>query len=136
MKTFFFIWSSPNFGPKTGLNLTEDFFFFWSSPKFGQENGLGFGLENFHSGSLFSNFLNFLPPPFRKSCVCYCLLSLYYIIIPLTAEKSPLAFHPLSFPRTNNSFHHYKTGCKPRSSCLVFDRIKYKFLRRKPNEPC
>ena len=26
---FFFFWSSPNFGPKTGLNLSEEFFF-WS----------------------------------------------------------------------------------------------------------
>ena len=32
--------SSPNFGPKTGLNLSEDLFFFRSSSNFGQENGL------------------------------------------------------------------------------------------------
>ena len=68
------------FWPKTGLNLSEDLFFvffcffghhlilgqkpdklwvktllFWSSPNFGQENGFW--------SSLFSNFLNFLPPP-------------------------------------------------------------------------
>ena len=45
-----FFWPAPNFGPKTGLNLSEDLVFFGSSPNFGQENGLGFGLENFHSG--------------------------------------------------------------------------------------
>ena len=52
-----FVWSSLNFGPKTGLNLSEDLFFvflFWFSPNFGQENGLGFGLENFHSGLQYS----------------------------------------------------------------------------------
>ena len=51
MKIFFF-WSSPNFGPKTGLNLSEELFFFfiWSLPKFGLENEPGFGLENSHSG--------------------------------------------------------------------------------------
>ena len=47
--TTFLFWSSPNFGPKTGMNLSEDLFF-WSSPKFGQENELSFGMENFHSG--------------------------------------------------------------------------------------
>ena len=26
-----FFWSSPNFGQKIGLNISEDFFFFWSS---------------------------------------------------------------------------------------------------------
>ena len=46
-------WLSPNFGPKTGLNLSEDLFF-WSSPNFGHENKLGFGLENFHSGLYYS----------------------------------------------------------------------------------
>ena len=69
METFFLtedllFWSSPNFGPKTGLNLSEDLFFFWSSPNFGQKNGLGFGLENFHSG--FHYFQIFWLPPFEN----------------------------------------------------------------------
>ena len=34
-------WPSPNFGPKTGLNLTADLFsFFWSSPDIGPKTGL------------------------------------------------------------------------------------------------
>ena len=59
-----FFWPTPNFGPKTGLNLSKDLFF-WSSPNFGQENRLGFALENFHSGLYYSQILlNFLAPFF------------------------------------------------------------------------
>ena len=57
-------WPSPNFGPKTGLNLCEDLFF---------EGGLHLilgtknGLEKFSfPSSSFSKFLNFLPPPFEN----------------------------------------------------------------------
>ena len=51
-----FFWPSPNFGPKTGLNLREDLFlfFFLVFSQLGHENGLGFGLENFHSGLYYS----------------------------------------------------------------------------------
>ena len=59
-----FFWPSPNFGPKTGLNSSEDLSFFWSSPNLGQENGLGFGLENFHS-DLYNSQIP-APPPFSK----------------------------------------------------------------------
>ena len=65
----YLFWPSPNFGPKTGLNLSEDLFL-WSSLNFGQENGLGFGLENFHSG-LYNSQIPGPPPLFRKSCVRY-----------------------------------------------------------------
>ena len=65
MDTFFF-WSLLNYGPKTGLNLSEDLFF-WFSPNFGQENGFGFGLENFHSGLHYSQYSQiFCPPPFEN----------------------------------------------------------------------
>ena len=79
MKTFFF-WLSPNFGPKTGLNLSEDLFFFWySKSDFGIlglnlilgwktdfEDGKRTGGKNLFWSSLFSNFLNFLAPPFEN----------------------------------------------------------------------
>ena len=86
-----FFWPSPSFGPKTGLNLSEDFF--WSSPNFEPKTvlqlseDLFFGLHlilgrktdlvlagKFSFWSLlFSYFLNFLAPFFRKSCTRYCL---------------------------------------------------------------
>ena len=50
-----FFWSSPNFGPKIGLSLSEDhFFFFWSSPDFRQKKRIDCGCKNFHSGLSYS----------------------------------------------------------------------------------
>ena len=76
---FFVFWSSPNFGPLIGPNLSEDliiFFLFWSSPYLGKKTDL----VSFWS-SLFSIFLNFLAPPFRKSCVRYCMWAMKHFRI-------------------------------------------------------
>ena len=58
---FFFFWSSPNFGPKTGLNLSEDLFFNLHLI-LGRKTDW-FSVEKFFFwSSLFSNFL----PPLLK----------------------------------------------------------------------
>ena len=80
-----FYWSSPNFGPKTGLKLSEDLSVFWSSPDFRQEKQTDCGGKN-----LILNFLDlrFSESPgnsFRKSCIRYwlppaiCLRMVYHL---------------------------------------------------------
>ena len=53
------------FGPKTGLNLSEDLFF-WSSPNFGQENGLLPSEEIFLLVFINLKFPAPPPPPFEN----------------------------------------------------------------------
>ena len=67
-------WPAPNFLAKNRTKFEcRPFSFFWSSPDSGQENRSD-SVEKFSFWSLlFSNFLNFLLPPFPKSCVRYCL---------------------------------------------------------------
>ena len=57
-------WPAPSFGPKTGLNLSEDLFFFWSSSDFGQENRTDCGWKNFYSDLCYSQI--FWAPPFQN----------------------------------------------------------------------
>ena len=78
VKTYFFFflcfWSSRNFGPKTGLILSEDLFF-----------GLHLILGKKRTDCEWRNFffdlhyfqISWPPsPPFRKSCVRYCICPL------------------------------------------------------------
>ena len=60
MKTSFFLFS-PNFRPKTGLNLSEDLFL--SSPNFGQESGLILSEEFFLMVFI---IFKFPAPPFKN----------------------------------------------------------------------
>ena len=89
-------WPSPYFGPKTGLNLSEDLFlFFWSSPNFGQEKGLGLWLENFCFGLHYSQiFWIFCPPP-PPPPLSKILLSL----LELMERYLILNSHPLPYSR-------------------------------------
>ena len=61
-----FLWSSPNFGPKSGLNFSERPFFFWSSPKFEQENGLILGGKIFILVFIIYKISDFPAPPFQN----------------------------------------------------------------------
>ena len=76
-----FFWSSPNFGPKSGLNLSEDLFLFLSSLNVGQENGLILG------GKFLTNFLIFLapappppPPPFENPAYATGSVNRFFIL--------------------------------------------------------
>ena len=61
LKSFFLV--SPNFGPKSRLNLREDLFVFWSSPNFGQKNELILSGEIFLLVCIVHKFPAHPPPP-------------------------------------------------------------------------
>ena len=93
-----FLWPSRNFGPKTGLNLSEDLFF-GLHLILGRKTNLVLGRKIFIWSSLLSNFLNFLAlPPFENPAYATGLSSLLervpsYVPTPGHGCRPPASTH-------------------------------------------
>ena len=61
-----FFWPSRNFGPKTGLNLSENLFFFGLHLSLGRKMDLVLGWKIFILVFIIFKFSEFLPPPLSK----------------------------------------------------------------------
>ena len=89
MKIFFLIWSSPNFGPKTGLNLSKDLFFDFQL-NLGRKRDLVLDWKNFILVFIILKFSEFpAPPPFENPAYATGLGPLNFIL--RTNQKMPPA---------------------------------------------
>ena len=102
-----FFWPSPNFPPKTGLNLSEDLIFkFWFSPNFGRKT-------DWFWSSLISNFLNFLATSFENS--------VYAAVCPWVRPLNLCTFsnRTLQLTRYGGPTWKKELQAEPRNRCLV-----------------